>query len=332
MPRLTIHTKNDITFDVDEGCFCCLGRDDCDMDEIEEKYRWAYRLEHGDSPTGDQCWYHPESEAEYLSLHLRSLHTYDESEGSIDFMKPILDYLMNESPWQDAFLDKDVDEVCRTRHVKLDPDVAGEYVVNAGSMVRRAFCIYERFNQYMDDGATAAEAMLTCIIHHMYGGDGLATIGDGYDDESVINIQNWSWATIRSFLDGTLRPFSQEYGTWNDDRGYPQNVLDQWCDGSKDEDKWLSRDIMNTSRLSLNSNNIIHDTYGRPVDNDDDARREIAKAQVNLDDKGAQLLGFHTNPTYRVERGMFNNYFIATSRNSRDPIQTLVTLQELQHG
>ena len=328
MPRLTIHTKNEVEFDVDEGCFCCLGRDECDEEQLERNYRTAFNAKHGTIPTGDQAWGESSNEAHHITLQLRSLHSYN----SLVPVEDIFNYIMNESPWSDAFFSFDAAACMQSEAVELNPDCDAEYMVNAASVIRRAYSLADPFNQYVKEGATTHEAMLACIIHNCGYGHSHGMIGDGHHDESIINIEYWTMEQMNQFLDGSLRPASGTGNSWNERRGYPQNILDQWYTSNKVGDVyWYDRTFKSSSTLSVNAQGVLH-RYGDAITSEALANDMMAGQTVDLECLTARVLGFTANPVLEVKQGTFRNYFTVSNADAVSPAKTIETLKGFQHA
>ncbi|QZI86202.1 hypothetical protein PODOV061v2_0058 [Vibrio phage 172P1] len=328
MPRLTIHTKNEVEFEVDEGCFCCLGRDECDEEQLARSYRNAFNAKYGTNLTSDQAWGEPCNEAECITLQLRSLHSYD----GLAPVEAIFKYIMNESPWSDAIHSFDAAQCIKAEEVELNPDCDAEYMVNAASVIRRAYALAEPFNKYVEEGATTHEAMLACIIHNCGYGHSHGMIGDGHHDESIINIEYWTMGQLNQFLDGSLRPESGHGKSWNELRGYPQNILDQWYTADKEGDVyWYDRTFKSTSTLDVNAQGVLH-RHGDAITSEAAAESMLAGHTVDLECMTARVLGFTANPVLEVKQGTFRNYFTVSNADAVSPAKTIETLKGFQHA
>lgn len=319
MPEVRINTSNGVTFTVYEGCFCCLGRDECDMEEIRHSYDCAYSAAGNGKPEGDDKWGEKDSTADSLDLRLTSLHTYYHGTE----VKKIFDYLFNRSVWADAFMDDDAEYVITEGYVSLDPNVSAEYMVNAASMVRRAYDIADQFNEYLEQGASEGVALATCFLHR---GCAAYYVGDGIDDESVINFHDWSKDTLKAFVNGTLRPFSCEEGTWNEYRGYPQNVLNQWDDGSSEDERWWSKEYTNSRQMIVASAGILRNSSWEIIT--DVTSAEESLNIVDLDAFPAKVMGYVGNPSIEKVTGRFGGYFKTVECGSRDPQVSINFLME----
>lgn len=235
MPDLKLNTNNPgISIRVSGGCYACLGR------FSDSLYRLRSDLNRKVIEAGL-----PAYSLDITTVDLDITSVADTYVICSAYFKDVAYWLMNESVWSDAFIDKDPSDVIRKGYVRVCArECSAEYMVNALSAFRGLFkpgrigentiLAEKMINLKLAIGIPFGFAYAACILS--YGVNAM----DHNDDEAIIPLGELSLEDLGSFCRNTLRPvlykkgnsYSKNVSSESVATGYSQTILSQWVQPS----------------------------------------------------------------------------------------------------